>query len=130
MVKVRPWAYRIWAQSGYGPLMTLPRDGAGLEALVAEHGEMTVALAWYIFIVECEGRLWHQEPVEHVDEFTTKSGKKIVRTVEDQSAVTKFPLAAFLAVPDGCIVAVQDAMRNQDWRTRHKKIAEIVEGKL
>jgi hypothetical protein len=124
---VRRWAYAIWMNYHLGAvLMTLPRDGEKLEALITEHGELTVVLAWNEFVIGGEGRWYHTASVTHVDEFTTKSGKKMIIEKEDDSAVTRFPLAAFLAVPDGCVVAAQNEMQKPNWKERNKRVLALV----
>lgn len=126
-VKVRRWAYAIWMEHQMSVLMTTSTDGKKLEALISEYGELCVAYAWYTYVHGGDGIWYHTEAVKHIDEGRYKnSGKKFVIELEDTSAITRFPLAAFLAVPDGCIVAAQHEMAKPDWEEGSKHFLEIL----
>jgi hypothetical protein len=123
--KVRPWAYRIWTDKTRQPLVTrMPKDGNELEALIEEHGELVVAVAWASF-VHADPPVYNLEPVNHVDEWITKKGNKMIIEHEDQSAITKFPLASFLKVSDGYIFASKDKLFDEDFKktSEHREYA-------
>ena len=115
---VRPWVHKIFgaARRCRPCCPVLPTDGAKLEALIQEHGELVVMYAWYVFVDDGEGTMWHADPVVHVDEFTSKKGNKILREIEDTSSRTSWPLASFLKCPDGPLFAAKEALAKPDWR--------------
>jgi hypothetical protein len=100
---MRLWVHVIWLETN--PQTTLqicgPKEDRKLEDFIRQWGEETAALAWY-FYVNSEPRAYNLEPVNHVSKFQSKDGKSTyVNQVEDQSAVTRFPLSAFLATSEG-----------------------------
>jgi hypothetical protein len=109
---MRLWVHLIWRQTNGGVLQTAgPKENGRLEELINRYGEQHVAYAWYLY-VNSEPRAYHLEPVKHVDKFTSKNGKTYVNHVEDEGAVTRFPLSAFLALNEGYIV--EATIRIQD----------------
>jgi hypothetical protein len=114
---VPAWAYAIWRghNKRHPLLMTLPRDGGKLELLIQQHGELVAMVAWLEFVT-AENPIYHLEPVEHAVEGEYKNGKKHLDTGTDEYAVTIFPLAAFLKVPDGPIALAQYTVSQPGWR--------------
>src|SRR5690242_15568012 len=110
MEPVRPWAYRIWRACHSRTLHTLASDGPALQRLIEAHGELPMMYAWALFVHD-EQPLYHLEPVKHVDEFTSKKGNKIVQQLDNESAITNFPLAAFLKVPDAFIFEAKEVFK-------------------
>jgi hypothetical protein len=95
--------YRVWKARTHEVLVTqMPKDAKKCAAMITEHGEMVVLLAWSLY-VNAEPHMWHLEPVIRVDE---GSG----RERSDEGAITKFPLSSFLSpkVVDGFITEAED----------------------
>jgi hypothetical protein len=109
--KVRPWAYRIWTNKNGQPLVTrMPKDGNQLEGLIEEHGEMVVAVAWASYVI-ADPPVYNLAPVTVVHKWTNpKNGRQHVDSADDESAITKFPLASFLKVSDGYIQMAKDTV--------------------
>src|SRR5712664_1857006 len=101
---MRWWVHKLWKDRTGVPLITQgPKDDKGIEALIAQYGERTTAIAWAHYIHEDSPKytLWDRDP------------KKI----------TTFPLASFLKMHDSYIV---DAITRLNEITP-KRIAEIRE---
>ncbi len=105
------WVHVIWLKTNPGvTLQTMgPKEDRKFESFIYrfQNGdgfdETRAALAWYLY-VNSTPRAYNLRPVRHVDKFTTKNGNVIARAVKDTSALTRFPLSAFLAVCDGYYV--------------------------
>lgn len=119
---MRLWVHLIWLDTN--PQTTLqiagPREDRKLEDLISGWGdEYVVATAWYLY-VNSEPRAYNLEPVNHVNKYSSKDGTKTyVSQVEDQSAVTRFPLSAFLATSEGYVV--QASLMVEGFTTAHKE---------
>jgi hypothetical protein len=102
---MRLWVHTIWIHVNKQPLQTMgPKENALLEAVItAWEDEVKVALGWYLYCT-ADPRPYNLQSVMHVDEMITKTGKRIVSQVENQAAITRFPLSAFLSSPEGYIV--------------------------
>jgi hypothetical protein len=122
--KVRHWAYRIWTGKTGKPCVTLSRDGSKLEKLIQEHGELVVAVAWALYVHSDD---YFLEPRELATECTTKKGDKYIQTAQDSSLTVRFPLAAFLNVPDGYIFAAQDIVLDEAGRKAHYAFRAVAE---
>jgi hypothetical protein len=111
---MRLWVHLLWRQTNGRVLQTAgPREDGKLEALINLHGEAQTAVAWWLY-VNSDPRAYNLEPVMHVDKFTSKAGKTYVNQVEDQGAITRFPLSAFLAVNEGYIVEAMIRIKNKN----------------
>jgi len=101
---MRLWVHLIWRRQNSSILATAgPKEDRKLEDFIQLHGEQQAAYAWHLY-VNNDPRPYNLEPVKHVDKFTSKAGKTYMNTLEDQGAITRFPLSAFLAMPDGFLV--------------------------
>ena len=107
---MRLWVHVIWRQVNHPTVLQTagPREDGKLESLINQWGEHVVAFAWWKYVT-AEPRPYNLAPVQHVDRFSytdKKSGerKTSVNAVEDQGAITRFPLSAFVAVAEGYLV--------------------------
>jgi hypothetical protein len=101
---MRLWAHTIWHAATNRVLQTCgPKENDKFEKFLHEWGEEKTAYAWYLYC-NADPAPYNLEPVKHVDEFTSKKGNRVVRELENQAAITRFPLSAFLAVSEGYIV--------------------------
>jgi hypothetical protein len=102
---MRLWAHVIWLKKNPTTPLALcgPKEDRKLEYLIGQYGEEKVAYAWYLY-VNAKPSPYNLKPVKHVDKFTTANGHIMATTVKDSSAITRFPLSAFLAVNTGFIV--------------------------
>jgi len=103
---MRLWVHLIWLETN--PQTTLqiagPKEDRKLEDFIRNWDEATAALAWHLY-VNSSPRAYNLEAVNHVDKYVPKDGKNIMaRQVADQSAITRFPLSAFLATSEGYAV--------------------------
>jgi uncharacterized protein YozE (UPF0346 family) len=87
-----------------------PKEDKKFEVLVTKWGEEVAAWAWWLY-VNSEPPAYHLEPMQHVDKYSKGDGNIFARQVEDTSAITRFPLSAFLAVSQG--FEVQAAMHKE-----------------
>ncbi len=130
-----PTKVRRWEKNGGRiapcPLITAAKDGPDLEALIQANSERTVALAWWLY-VNSEPPVYHLEPVEGVQEYTSKKGNKCVNSYADETKVTTFPLASFLKVPDGFIEEAEIILSSPEetarWEEWHRPIANLITG--
>jgi len=101
---MRLWVHTIWHATTGKVLQTAgPKENERFEELLHKWGDEKTAYAWWLYCT-ADPRPYNLEPVQHVDEFTTKTGSRVVREVENQAAITRFPLSAFLAVSEGYLV--------------------------
>ena len=126
-VRVSKWAHTIWrAKHGISVLMTLPSDGAALAKLISEYGEMTVAVAWALWVFGEHGKTYFTEPPERLEEHVRKDGGKWLTSEEDQAAVTKFPMRQFLKVSEGPIMAAEELVQHPEaltaWEHRQDEL--------
>jgi hypothetical protein len=112
---MRLWVHVLWLQTNRQTVLQTagPREDAKLEALINQYGEHVVAFAWHKY-VNADPRPYNLSAVQHVDRFNytdKRSGqlKTMVNQVEDQGAITRFPLSAFLAVAEGYLVTANMA---------------------
>jgi hypothetical protein len=77
-------------------LFTLPRDEKGIEELIRKHGEGLTALAWFEFVI-ANPPLYHMQAVTLAVKKVSKAGNTYLEEREDESVVTKFPVASFLS---------------------------------
>src|SRR5580704_4648463 len=118
---MRLWVHLIWRRANSSILATAgPREDRKLEDFIHQHGERVAAYAWYLY-VNNEPRPYNLEAVKHVEKFQSKAGKVYVNTHEDQGAITRFPLSAFLAMPDGFLVEALLRYTEIQNRTREGK---------
>jgi hypothetical protein len=85
------------------------REDHKFEELIREFdkdGEFTVAIAWHLYVNQ-EPRPYNLAPVEVATKNIAKSGKAWVDRASDESAITRFPLSAFLAVSEGYMVGAR-----------------------
>src|SRR6266404_9487589 len=110
---MRLWAHLIWLKKNPGTtLMTCgPKEDKRLEALIQKWGEEVAAWAWWLY-VNSDPPAYNLAPVKHVHQYSYE-GKPRMREAEDESAVTRFPLSAFLAVEQG--FSVQAAMLHEEY---------------
>jgi hypothetical protein len=81
-----------------------PKDDRPFEKLINLHGEEALRLAWALYVY-ADPSPYHLEPVNTVEAYTSaKTGRTNYNQFEDQSKVTKFPLAAFRAVSEAYVV--------------------------
>ncbi len=108
---MRLWVHVIWLKTNPGvTLMTCgPREDKKLEALIQKWDEQTVAYAWWLY-VNSDPPAYHLAPVKHVHQYSY-NGQPRMREAEDEGAITRFPLSAFLAVSEG--FEVQAAMHKE-----------------
>jgi hypothetical protein len=74
-----------------------------------------VLLAWAIFVEDSSGddadgdaiHAYNLKPVKTVHKWVSRAGKEHVDVHEDTSAITRFPLAAFLATSDAYVLNAQ-----------------------
>ncbi len=124
---MRLWVHKIWLYANDCPLHTGgPKENAKFESLLHEEGEAITALAWAMYVFE-EPRMYNLEPVKHVDEMQLKSGGKWVQEIENQSAITRFPLSAFLATAEGyCVKARLELETNDKENREYQRLQRIV----
>jgi hypothetical protein len=79
---------------------------ARLERFIEQHTEPKAAQAWWHY-VNADPCPYNQNPVEIVIKHQGKNGKEWLEGAEDESKVTRFPLAAFFAVAEGYLVAAE-----------------------
>jgi hypothetical protein len=101
---MRLWVHTIWHSATGRVLQTAgPKENERFEALLHQWSDEKTAYAWWLYC-HADPSPYNLEAVKHVDEFTSKKGNRIVREVENQAAITRFPLSAFLAVAEGYLV--------------------------
>ncbi len=124
---MRMWVHRIWLnRNSEHPLNTLSRDEKQIEKLIREHGERTVATAWALYVYEDPPK-YNLEPVEVVARGHWKNGDEKITTEEDWTRITRFPLAAFLAVAEGYLVAAEEGSRPSKYSDRTGETKRILE---
>jgi hypothetical protein len=123
---MRLWVHVIWLQANHQTVLQTagPREDDKLEKLINEYKEHVVALAWYKY-VNASPRPYNLAAVQHVDRFSyadKKTGelKTSTNQVEDQGAITRFPLSAFIAVAEGYLVTAM-----MTWEEVETKKAEL-----
>jgi hypothetical protein len=127
---MRLWVHTIWHTATGRVLQTAgPKENERFESMLHENGEQILAYAWSLYCF-ADPRPYNLEPVKHVDEFTSKKGNRIVREVENQASITRFPLSAFIAVAEGYIVKARiefDEILDlpKERRQYHKRFGEI-----
>lgn len=102
---MRLWVHIIWNRTNRGHVLATSgkRENDTFEQLLHQYGERVLGYAWYLY-VNSKPCAYHLEPVEIVNKWTSPKGHTFVDKHEDGSSVTRFPLAAFLAVHEGYIV--------------------------
>jgi hypothetical protein len=123
---MRLWVHTIWHSANGRVLQTAgPREDENFERVLHEWGEEKTAYAWFLYC-NADPRPYNLEAVKHVDEFTSKKGNRIVREVENQAAITRFPLSAFLAVREGYLVRA--AIEIDEFMAQPKESRRLSEG--
>jgi hypothetical protein len=102
---MRLWVHKIWRDATGGRVLQTagPKEDRKFEDFLHQHGDAKAAYAWWLYC-NAEPAPYNLEAVKHVDEFTSKNGNRIVLEKENQAAITRFPLSAFLAVAEGYLV--------------------------
>lgn len=106
--------HAVWGIVDTGPFHSLYRkECAELKRLMEQQNwsPLQIVTAWAMYVTD-ENPLYHQQPVVHVDSFVSKAGNRIVREVEDQSAVTKFPFLSFLATASGFLLSAAEELKH------------------
>jgi hypothetical protein len=102
----RLWLYRIWTGTNAQPLAVRKTDLARLERFIEKHTELKAARAWFAY-VNAEPRPYNLDAVELAVKSKGKDGREWLLQAEDNSQITRFPLAAFFAVAEGYLVAAK-----------------------
>jgi hypothetical protein len=105
----RPWVFKIWKATTGTTLNVRKTDLARLERFIEKHGEEKSARAWFAY-VNAEPRPYNLEPVEMAVKRQYKNGQEWLEGAEDESKITRLPLAAFFAVTPGYIVAADEPL--------------------
>jgi hypothetical protein len=109
----RLWAHRFWKAKTGQPLNVRKTDTTRLERFISEHGEDKAARAWWEY-VNAEPCPYNLNPVGIAIKRQGKNGKEWFESAEDESKITRFPLAAFFAVADGYLVAAEKPLESYD----------------
>jgi hypothetical protein len=99
--------FKIWKDTTGITLNARNTDLARLERFIKEHGELKAARAWFAY-VNAEPRPYNMEPVEIAVKQKGKDGREWFVQAEDESKITRLPLAAFFAVAKGYLVAAEE----------------------
>jgi hypothetical protein len=109
--ETRPWLYKIWRATNSTPLSIRKTDLRRLERFIEKHREKKVARAWFAYVT-AEPRPYNLDAIEIAVKRRYKNGQEWIQGAEDDSQITRFPLAAFFAVADGYLVAADEALVN------------------
>ncbi len=101
----RQWLFGIWKNKTGEPLNVRKTDLSRLERFISEHGERKTARAWFSW-VNADPAPYNLFAVEIAVKRNGKNGEWL-EGAEDNSQITRFPLASFLSAPDGYL-AVAD----------------------
>jgi hypothetical protein len=96
----RDWLRRIWHNTNSEPLNVRNTDTHRLERFITEHGEEKTARAWFTW-VNAEPRPYHMDAPTLSVKKRGKNGSEWLEQTEDDSQITRFPLASFFSSPEG-----------------------------
>jgi len=109
----RPWLYNIWKATNRTPLSVRNTDLMRLERFIKKHGEEKAARAWFAY-VNADTRPYNLDPIEIAVKHKGKNGQEWLEGAEDDSQITRLPLAAFFAVSPGYLAAADEPLGKYD----------------
>lgn len=122
------WVRKIWQLSNETILCVLgSKESDGIKQLISECGESAAKIAWYYYVTEDPPK-YHLEPVQHVDSGQSKTGHKWATNVEDQGAITQFPVLAFLATCQGYVDEARELLARLHDGKANNRDNYVVEG--